>query len=129
MEKGIGKTWVLKFNGRVLGFISVAMAHMQKARTTYFEGKKSDSNIPALLIGHLATHKDALRRGIGKELVKWAIREAVNNSKRIGCRIVMLNPDDDQIVKSFYNALNFRYVDHSKKDKDVFYLDIQTTKK
>ncbi len=112
----------------MLGFITVAMSHMEKNRIPYFEKKSSDANIPALLIGHLATHKDALRRGIGRELVRWAIREALEKSKRIGYRIVMFNPEDDQGAHDFYKAVDFTYVKKDDKTKDAYVLDIQLEK-
>ena len=56
-EKQVGQTWVFKHADKIVGFITIAMAHMKKDE---YEKLKIDSygNIPALLIGHLATHKD-----------------------------------------------------------------------
>ncbi len=128
MEKGIGQTWLCIYKDKVVGFISVAMAHMRPERHEKLEGK-GYGNIPALLIGHLATHKEYERKGIGTNLIAWTIKEAVNSSARIGCRIVMLNPENDPKIKEYYVNRGFTYVSHDDKEKDAFYLDIQRKRK
>jgi len=53
----IGQTWVFVYQEKIIGFITIAMAHMKKDE---HEDLQIDGfgNIPALLIGHLATHRD-----------------------------------------------------------------------
>ena len=53
-----------------------------------------------------------------------AVREAVSMSKRIGCRIAMLNPADDPQIRRFYTNRGFRYIPASGGEDDVFYSDI-----
>ena len=126
MKEGIGQTWLCMYKKKkVIGFVTIAMAHMRPERDKQLQGK-GYGNIPALLIGHLATHKDYERKGVGTNLIAWAIREAVSHSKRIGCRVVMLNPEDDPEVRDFYAKRGFTYVPQDDKERDAFYLDIQT---
>ena len=127
LQRGIGNTWVLTYKGKVLGFISIAMAHMQPERHHDLQGN-GFGNIPSLLIGHLATHKDYENKGVGSHLVAWAIKKAREYSKTIGCKIVILNPDDKEEVREFYRKLGFTYVPHDDKGRDAFFLDIGSEK-
>ncbi len=125
MKEGMGQTWLCMYKKKMIGFVTIAMAHMRPERDERLQGK-GYGNIPALLIGHLATHKDYERKGVGTSLIAWAIREAVSHSKRVGCRVVMLNPEDDPEVRGFYAKRGFTYVPQDDKERDAFYLDIQT---
>ncbi len=93
MQTGIGKTWVLTYKDKAIGFISIAMAHIRQERHEDLQDN-GFGNIPALLIGHLATHQDYENRGVGTRLLAWAIKKATEYSKTIGCSIVMLSPEN-----------------------------------
>ena len=121
----VGRIWLCMYMEKVIGFISIAMAHMNPERDKQLQ-RDGYGNIPALLIGHLATHKDYEGKGVGTHLIAWAIREAVRSSQRIGCRIVMLNPEDDPKIRTYYTHKGFTYVPQNDKERDAFYLDIQT---
>lgn len=123
MEKGLGRTSVLVWRGKVIGFISIAMAHMDPERVPDLKNQ-GFGDYPALLVGHLATHKDFEKKGVAIHLLSWAIKKAVIYSKTIGCRFVMLNPEDDEKVRQFYTNRKFTYIDHNEKDKDAFIFDI-----
>lgn len=77
-------------------------------------------NIPALLIGYLATHKDYERKGIGTFMVQWACNQAVQFSKSIGCRLVMLDPENNAV--GFYKKLHFSHISNS--NDDVMFVDL-----
>lgn len=97
------------------------MAHMKKDE---YEDLHINTfgNIPALLIGHLATHKDHEHKGVGRYMVSWVISKAIEFSETVGCRLVMLNPDKDVI--GFYDKLGFTYVPHDDEDYDSMFIDI-----
>ena len=101
-------TWACIGNGAVLGYISVAMGHMRPDRDPALRGM-GYGNVPALLVGYLATDKRHVRQGVASSLLSWAVREATQASKRVGYRILMLNPIDDPEVKRFYRN-SFRHV-------------------
>ena len=111
-------------DGVVLGYISVAMGHMRPERDPALRGM-GYGNVPALLVGYLATDKRHVRQGVAGDLLLWAVHEAIRASKRMGCRILMLNPLDDPEVKEFYHNRGFRYVPASDGEDDAFYIDIQ----
>ncbi|RNJ77528.1 MAG: GNAT family N-acetyltransferase, partial [Nitrosopumilus sp. H8] len=97
----LGTTWTWVYDNKIiLGYISIAMFSIEKK--IVFEQDRSFKSvpygsIPALLIGQLATHENYQGKGIGEFMVLWAIDQAREYSKKIGCRLVMLHPHDDVI--------------------------------
>lgn len=120
----MNRTWTCMENGAVIGYISVAMGHMRPGRDPALRGM-GYGNVPALLVGYLATDKRHVRQGVASNLLLWAVHEATRASKRVGCRILMLNPIDDPDVKRFYRRRGFRYVPASDGEEDAFYIYIQ----
>ena len=125
LEAGLNRTWqYVDDRGPTLGYISVAAAHLRPGRDPALQGK-GYGNIPALLVGYLATDKSHERQGVATDLLLWSIEEALRLSERIGCRIVMLNPLDNPDTMKFYYNFGFRYIPASSGEDDVFYIDIQ----
>lgn len=106
------------------GYISVAAAHLRPGRDPALQGM-GYGNIPALLVGYLATDKNHERQGVATKLLRWSIEEASRISKRIGCRIVMLNPLDNPDTMRLCRSLGFRHMPADNDEDDVFYIDVQ----
>lgn len=124
MKEDLNRTWRhVDDKGATIGYISIAAAHLRPGRDPALQGL-GYGNIPALLVGYLATDKSHERQGVATRLLLWSIEEAIRLSKRIGCRIVMLNPLDDTKTMRFYRNLGFRYIPASNDEDDVFYIDV-----
>ena len=116
-------------DGVVVGYVTVLLAHLESDATKAIKAKETTSNIPALLISHLAVHKDYLRRGIGSELLKMVFSKIVPGiESKAGCRYVMLHPRDDPEVHMFYKKCKFEYEPRSdhNPDNDLFLFDLKT---
>ena len=125
MEEGLNRTWrYVDGKGATLGYISVAAAHLRPGRDPALQGM-GYGNIPALLVGYLATDKSHERQGVATDLLLWSIEEAMRLSARVGCRIVMLSPINDPDIMRFYRNLGFRYIPAGSGEDDVFYIDVQ----
>lgn len=125
MEAGLNRTWVCgDGRGGVLGYLPIAAAHLRPDRDPALQGM-GYGNIPALLIGYLATDKNHERQGVATGLLAWALDKAIRMSKRVGCRIVMLNPVDDPEIRRFYCNRGFRYLPVRDGEADVCYIGIQ----
>ena len=122
----IGKTWVFQYENHVIGFITIAMADTNKKEHAKLEAFPH-SNIPALLIGQLATHADFERSGVGQAMIQHAINEAKKYSKDIGCRIVMLNPESD--VVDWYVRRGFVHIPHTDNSTDIMFVDLDWIEK
>ena len=131
LQEGLSQTYYLKMNEKIIGYVSIAMAHLRKDTTENMDTKQTCSNIPTLLISHLATHVDYQKKGIGTLLLDEIFRISVGLSKIIGCRYIMLNPRNDEGVREFYRKNEYTYIPNLKDDKesDAFIKDIQINQK
>lgn len=125
MEEGLNRAWVCDDGrGIVLGCLSIAAAYLRPDRDPALQGM-GYGNIPALLVGYLATDKRRGRQGVAADLLTWALGEAVRTSARVGCRLVMLNPVDDPEIGQFYRNRGLRCLPVRDGEADVFYIDIR----
>ncbi len=126
------RMYILKINGAVLGYVTLAMAHIRNDATEEIKNKEVNGTIPALLISHLAVRQRYERRGIGTALLKNVFGYLVPElHTRAGCRYVVLNPRDDAGVRSFYKSYGFDYYDKFLRDgtldktSDAFLYDLK----
>lgn len=125
-NRKIGTTWVWAYDDRVaLGYVTLAAYSVNKR---YLENDRKYTGteqfpygtIPALLIGQLATHEEYERQGVGKRMVAWATKAAMDLSKIVGCRMVVVHPYDD--VVGWYEKQKFKKV---SENLAIMYLDIK----
>ena len=83
-------------------------------------GQFPHSNVPALLLGQIATHQDYEGLGVGQRMVQWVIYRGIQYSKDIGCRLVVLQPEKD-VIKWYRNKLKFVHIQHKRKQDIMFY--------
>lgn len=122
-ERKIGTTWVWTYDDSiVLGYVTLAMYSIDRKNVQEFPRKQFPySSIPALLIGQIATHENYEGGGIGTSMVSWAIKTAVDLSKKVGCRMVALHPHGD--VVEWYQKLGFKLIER-KHGQNIMYLYI-----
>lgn len=126
-KRKIGTTWVWVYDDHIaLGYITLAAYSINKKyiqnNQDYAEaGQFPYGTVPALLIGQLATHKEYERQGVGKRMIAWAIKMAIDLSKMAGCRMVALHSYDD--VVGWYEKQKFRKV---STKQTIMYLDIKS---
>ena len=121
-QEQIGKTWVFMYEEKIIGFVTLAMGHVEK---NALEDIRIDGygNIPALLISHLATHVDYERRGVGRHMVRWILINAIESSRSVGCRLVFLQPEED--VVKFYEKMRFKHAKGQGSDQGNMYTDLK----
>ena len=121
------RMYVAKHGNLVVGYVTLAMAHLRHDATDEIRAKEVNGNIPALLISHLAVHKNFHRRGIGTQLLNLVFHIAPKLERWAGCRYVMLNPRDDGGVRDFYNNYGFTYYPNINDDRerDAFLMDLK----
>lgn len=102
----MGQTHLFMYREQIVGYVVLAMAYMSRPAQKRL-GIDTYGDVPALLISHLATHKEYERRGICKNMVSWATRYAKRTSKNIGCRVVLVRSDPD--VVGFYEKIGFTH--------------------
>lgn len=121
------RMYVAKHGDVVVGYVTLAMAHLKHNATDEISTKEVNGYIPAVLISHLAVHKNFQRRGIGTRLLDVVFKVVHKLERWIGCRYVMLNPRDDQGVRDFYDKYGFTYYPNINDDKnnDAFLMDMK----
>ena len=129
VQERLVSMYVAKRGGKVVGYVTLAMAHLKHDATDEIRAKEVNGNIPALLISHLAVHKNFCRQRIGTRLLNLAFHVMRKLKRRVGCRYVMLNPRDDRGVRDFYANYGFEYCQNINDDKnrDAFLMDLERT--
>lgn len=120
-QKGIGKTFVLRGDGpRVLGFYTLSMADVASDTVaTVWAERLPRYPLPVALIGRLAVHEKAQRRGIGTVLVADAVRRILEAADHLGCIGVIVDAKDDAAIR-FYARFGFAMVDSSGWPQRMF---------
>ena len=121
-EAQLGRTYVFEHEGRIVGYIVLAMAHMPVTKQQRLN-INTYGTVPALLISHLATHEQYERRGVGTNMLLWAISYGKRISEIVGCRMVIVSSDTD--VVDFYKKSGFVHGTENADIPNMMYLDIK----
>lgn len=102
----IGQPYVFAQDGQIVGYVVLSMDRLDMKKEVL--GIDAFGNIPALLIGHLATDARYERRCVGSTMVEWSIAYARRLSRIVGCRVAAVNSELD--VVEFYEKLGFKEI-------------------
>lgn len=104
---GIGRTYVLLKNARVLGFYTVGMAQIEfNALPKSSQDKLPRYPIPAIRIGRLAVDLSDQGKGLGEILLMNALTRCLRVSEEIAVFAVIVEAKNQQ-VKDFYLKYGF----------------------
>ena len=119
----VGQPYVFEHEGRIVGYIVLSMDRLDERKEVL--GIDTFGNIPALLVGRLATDARYERRGVGRSMMEWAVANASLLSRIVGCRVVLVNSEPD--VVGFYEKLKFKKITRQDGGSDTvdMYLDIK----
>ncbi|MBD3211310.1 MAG: GNAT family N-acetyltransferase [Candidatus Lokiarchaeota archaeon] len=101
---------------QIIGYFAVCCSSI-KFKKTIIDYNIKISYIPCLLLGRLAIDEKFQRRNFGSKLLKKCISLASSISKRIGCRLVIVDALTKLRVLKFYKKLGFEYLDNRNGDK------------
>lgn len=121
--KSIAQTWIFVYNNQhVIGYVSIAMGDLNKTQHEKLQNFPH-TNVPGVLLGRLATHKDYECLGVGQKMIDWVFSEAIRYAKDIGCRILYLNPEKG--LDTWYSK-KMKFVHIKKKNnQDVMFYDLK----
>lgn len=106
-KKGIGKTFLLKEDGSVLGFYTISMGSIEFASVP--ENKKTGLPkypMPVAKIGRLAVDKKGKGKGIGKFLLIDAFRRIYEASQSVAAFAIVVDAKDEK-AQEFYKYFGF----------------------
>lgn len=122
-EEGLGITYVAFSDNELVGFVTISMADVRTKHMGDHGVPIGIENYPALQIGQLGVNEKIQRKGIGTQLVKWCMNKAIELSKDIGCRLLVLNSIPTSV--GFYKNLNFIELKNQKgRQEKTMYLVI-----
>lgn len=106
-RRGFGKTYVaLADSGTdVIGFVTVSVGQVE-ARALPAPLKLPRHPVPMLRIGRLAVDQRHRGKGVGQDLLVFALRLALEFAERVGLYAVVVDAKDTQAAE-FYRRLHF----------------------
>jgi len=101
------RTYVVHRNGQVVGYysISAGSVSLEEAPARISKGLARHP-IPVILLARLAVDKDERGTGLGKALLKDALRRIAQAADIIGARAVLVHAIDEQ-ARKFYEHFDF----------------------
>ena len=87
-------------------------------------------SLPALKVGRLCVHDDSLRKGVGRLIVLFAVKQANEISEnKSGCRFITLDAKRNEKREldsiHFYKKLGFKMLKERIKGTTPMYLDLK----
>ena len=119
----LGTTYLFYCKDECVGYVTIAMGDLNKAKHTRLKGMTQHDNIPGLFLAQMARSKQYEGKGLGSHLVHWVIARAYTISQEIGCRIVFLECEDKLV--DFYKKNGYEPIPRRRKDKrNVMFIDL-----
>ncbi|GAB1695149.1 GNAT family N-acetyltransferase [Krasilnikovia sp. M28-CT-15] len=85
-------TWVIADDQyRVVCYATLTMTSIDRSASPPLLAKGAPAQVPALLLGRLATDRTVARMGLGTQMVKHVLATAVELNHKAACRAVVVN--------------------------------------
>lgn len=131
-EKGISLTFLWFYRNTFIAYITLLAdsINLNADLKEVFRGKGINyKSLPALKIGRLCVDNKFLKKGVGTEMIWFAIKQAMGIGKNnAGCRFITIdvkrNPDVNKDAIHFYKKLGFKLLRERKKGTTPMYLDL-----
>ena len=126
--------WFLRETSELVAYITLCPDCIklknidEKLAKTFRDKGINYKSLPALKIGRLCVIDNFLRRSVGKLLIQFSIKKALEVSNNVGCRFLFLdakrNKDTDKDVIHFYKKMGFEIYKDRKGNETPMYMDI-----
>jgi hypothetical protein len=85
-----------------------------------FSRLTSHRNIPGLLISEMAGHINYKGMGLGKLMVDWVVSVALDLSKYVACKLIIVESEEDKI--QMYEHWGFKPVKDFEEKRNTMFL-------
>lgn len=106
-EGGASRTYVVCAEGKVVAYYCLAAGSVENAASPPRVRRNMPTDIPVMVIGRLAVHRDWQGRGLGLDLVRDAVLRTVNAAEIVGIRALLVHALSDE-ARIFYEGCGFR---------------------
>lgn len=101
------RTYVATRGSRVVGYYTLAAGSVSRADTPDRVAKGlANHPVPVILLARLAVDRSEQGQGLGKGLLKDALRRVIQAADLIGCRALLVHAKDES-AKAFYEKFGF----------------------
>ena len=101
------RTYVTHESRKVVGYYALAAGAIERGRAPSKLARNMPDPIPVLVLGRLAVDRRHAGKGLGAALLKDALKRALNASREIGARAVLVHAIDAEAV-GFYRQYGFK---------------------
>ena len=121
--------WVITdTDNMVVCYASLAMTSVDRSASPKLLSKGAPAQIPALLIGRLATDTRATRLGLGTEMIRHILATAAELNIKAACRAVIVNALNDDAL-NWWQRFGFEPFNADDADSmDLYLLTSDITK-
>jgi GNAT superfamily N-acetyltransferase len=132
-EKGYGRTHLVYYLGHLVAYFTISndslrYDYLKKRRRFTLEPKKIVDAYPAVKIGRLATAKAWQKKGIGRYLIAYIAKIAIESGAKSGVRLLIVETKPESI--EFYEKCGFELTFETKREKRkinrTMFLDLQS---
>jgi len=124
-RENLGVTYVFKFKGTPVGFVTLAMASLRKKDLPKERREqKPFRDVPSLLLGHMARDSRFKGEGVGRIMIDWVLLTAHRLADEVGCRFVVLDAEKDK-VELYRSEYGFELIPPDKASRlSLMYFDL-----
>jgi len=124
-RENLGVTYVFKFKGTPVGFVTLAMASLRKKDLPKERREqKPFRDVPSLLLGHMARDVRFKGQGVGRIMIDWVLLTADRLADEVGCRFVILDAEKDK-VELYRSEYSFELIPPDRTDTlSLMYFDL-----
>ena len=112
-RKNTARTFVFAEDRRVLAYYALSAGNIRSSRIPPELGEMPPHPIPIFLLARLAVDKTIQGKGIGKALVKDAVKRSLVANRQVAGVCLMVEALND-LAKDFYLSLGFLVSPHKK---------------
>jgi ribosomal protein S18 acetylase RimI-like enzyme len=105
----IGTTYVALIENIIVGFITISATSIKIDDFDNLSKKLPKYPLPILRISRLAVDKNYQNKGIGKALLKLALRLSIEQKEKFGCIGIIVDAKENAIT--FYEQFGFENID------------------
>lgn len=112
----------MEVTGAVVAYYSIAAGAITHDDAPAWAKRNMPNPIPVFVLGRLAVDSRHQRRGLGRALLKEAIQRALEASRTIGARALIVHAVDDEAI-GYYASFGFQ---RFPTDSRTLFLPVET---